>query len=96
MNSTNPSLERIPVPWGKRWLEFRVRVLPFCIFGAVLVVAFLLWRHAVVPRDVPNSPRPPADPSDETNQKPSFELDQAPVFPHPMGTVSQFSHPAAQ
>ena len=93
MNSTNPALERIPVPWRKRWLEFRVRVLPFFIFGTVLLAAIFLWRHAVVPRDLATNPLPPADSSDEIIQKPAFELDQAPGVPRPIGAVSHFRKP---
>jgi multidrug efflux pump subunit AcrA (membrane-fusion protein) len=42
------SLATIPAAPARRWQQFRTRVLPFVIFGSVLLWVGALWRNAVV------------------------------------------------
>jgi multidrug resistance efflux pump len=40
---------RIPSPPGSTFREFRIRVVPFLTFAAVLAVTIVVWRHYVGP-----------------------------------------------
>jgi multidrug resistance efflux pump len=40
----------IPIPLKQRWREFRLRVIPMFVFGAVLLVIAVLWKdHVAAP-----------------------------------------------
>jgi multidrug resistance efflux pump len=42
-------LPPIPTPVAQRWREFRIQVLPFLVFLALLAVIVMLWRSFVQP-----------------------------------------------
>ena len=42
------ALPLIPVPPGKRWTEFKTRVLPLIVFATLVFIAARLWKHNVV------------------------------------------------
>lgn len=41
--------EPIPIPFKRRWLEFRQRVFPVLVFGATALATVHVWRHHIVP-----------------------------------------------
>ena len=49
MNSDTPARRAIKVPFGVRWREFRIELLPLFAFVSVLAAAGLLWKTAVLP-----------------------------------------------
>jgi len=42
-------LPPIPTPASQRWREFRIQVLPFVMFLAIIVAIIVLWRNYVQP-----------------------------------------------
>lgn len=46
---TKDKLPPIPTPASQRWREFRIQVLPFVMFLAVVVAIVVLWRSYVQP-----------------------------------------------
>lgn len=47
-NSKNPErLTPVPVPPGRRWLEFRTRVLPVLGFAAAIAAVFTIWSERI-------------------------------------------------
>src|SRR5262245_4788595 len=46
---TKDKLPTIPTPASQRWREFRIQVLPFVMFLAVLVAIVVLWKNYVQP-----------------------------------------------
>src|SRR4030095_8045236 len=46
---TKDKLPPIPTPASQRWREFRIQVLPFVMFLAVIVAIVVLWKSYVQP-----------------------------------------------
>lgn len=46
------SLPPIPTPFGQRWREFKIQVLPIIVFLCVLGAILLLWRSYVQPTGI--------------------------------------------
>jgi len=46
---TKDKLPPIPTPASQRWREFRIQVLPFVMFIAVIIAIVVLWRSYVQP-----------------------------------------------
>ena len=45
-------LPPIPTPPGQHWREFRIKVLPFLIFGCVVAGAAFIWRYLIMPTNL--------------------------------------------
>ncbi len=45
-------LPPIPTPPGQHWREFRIKVLPFLMFGCVVAGAAYIWRYLVIPTNL--------------------------------------------
>src|SRR5216683_693610 len=45
-------LPPIPTPPGQHWREFRIKVLPFLMFGCVVAGAACIWRYLIMPTNL--------------------------------------------
>ncbi len=45
-------LPPIPTPPGQHWREFRIKVLPFLMFGCVVAGAAFIWRYLIMPTNL--------------------------------------------